>query len=761
MAKVRTPIYAFNGGEISRRMEGRSDLDGIYDRAVAKMLNYVATVEGPATKRPGFRFIRAAALSSTWLSRFVFNSTQSYVLEWGELVVRFFTNGGRIETAGVPYELAVPYTAAEAPRISSKQSYDRLYLAHPNHAPAMLTRTAATTFEYAPIPLKDGPFKDWNTDKTKTITWTGDGAVDGIATIAATFDLFEPGHVGAPIIFEVIGFSEIPAWEPAVKTKLNAMASIIDVGVLVRSDGKVYKCVDLGGSKFTGTVQPTHTTGAEWDGAKAAAMGQDDTFNGGVKWEYQYDRFGIGVITAITSSVEATVQVTRAFPTLSTPSWHWAHAAFSNVEGWPQLVTIWGSRLIFIKGVEIAGSVVGDYFNFSPVDKDGSFAADMAFRLSLNISDPPTWVHADKEYLLLGTHSQEIVVSQVNRAAGISRDNLSAEPQSAYGSSDTWPLPVGPSVMFLQRGGRKIREATFSYDQGRFVAVNANIYARHITRSGVKWLAHQAEPEEMLWGGRGDGTLIAHPHNPDQAVKGFARAELAEGTAIAGVAIPSDDGARDDLWILAQLDGVPAVLKLADYWDEDAGLEMSDAFFVDWGVSYDGTQLDELGAALGPKQEFTEGLDHLEGKLVRVLADGVEINKLTVAGGAITLPRPATKVAIGLGYEARLQLLRAEARGAPTAQGLRKRVQRLFARLIDSASLVVFNRKGEPSRLFNRSDALAMNTPAPLFNGDTDNVPVGGGGSDYSDAPELVSDDALPSIVSLLVPTYDLEELAQ
>jgi hypothetical protein len=758
--KVRTPIYAFNGGEISRRMEGRSDLDGIYDRALAKMLNYVATVEGPATKRPGFRYIVAAALTSTWLSRFVFNSTQSYVLEWSDLAVRFFTNGGLIEGLTV----AVPYTAAEAPRISSKQSYDRQYLAHPNHAPGMLTRTGAETFEYAAIPLKDGPFKDWNTDKAKTITWSGDGTVGGAgATITSTFDLFQPGHVGAPFLFEVVGFSEIPAWEPATKTHLNADASIIDVGCLVRSDGKVYKCVDLGGSKFTGTVEPTHTTGAEWDGSKAAAMGSADGENSGVKWEYQYDRFGIGTISAVSSSLTATLTVTRALPALDTPSWHWAHAAFSGVEGYPDLVTIWGGRLIFIKGVELAGSVVGDYFNFLPVNEQGDFSADMAFRLSLNISDPPTWVHADKEYLLLGTHSEEIVVGQVNRAAGISADNLSAQPQSAFGSADTWPLAIGPSVMFLQRGGRKIREASFSGDVGRFIAMNANVYARHITRSGIKWLAHQAEPESVLWGGRNDGTLIAHPHNPEQDVKGFSRLELGgAGTVISGVTIPSDDGSSDDFWILAELGGVHSILKLADYWDEDAGLDMADACFVDWAVSYDGNELGDDGVTpLGPKQDFTEGLEHLEGKLVRILYDGIEINTLTVAGGAISLPKPAMKVTIGLGYAARLKLLRAEARGAPTSQGLRKKIQKLFARLIDSASLTILNRLGEPERMFDRQNKLPMDTPPPLFNGDTKNLSVGGGGSDYDDAPELVSDDALPSIVSLLIPTYELEEFPQ
>ena len=761
MAKVRTPLYAFNGGEISRRMEGRSDLDGIYDRALAKMLNYVATVEGPATKRPGFRYIIAAALTSTWLTRFVFNSTQAYVLEWGEKAVRFFTNGGLIESEGEPYSVAVPYAAVDAPRISSKQSYDRLYLAHAAYYPGMLTRTAAEEFTYDKIPLTNGPFKDWNTDRAKTITWEGAGLVGDVCNLIANFDLFLPGHVGAPFIFEVVGFSNIPAWEPVAQTALNDPGSYINVGCLVRSDGKVYKCVDLGGAKFTGTVEPTHTTGAEWDGSKAAPLGQKDGFNSGVKWEYQYDRFGIGEITTIVSSQEAQLKVTRSFPALDTPTWHWAHACFSDVEGYPQLVTTWGGRLIFIKGVEIAGSVVGDYFNFMPVNEDGDFSADMAFRRSLEISDPPTWVHADKEYLLLGTHSEEIVVGQVNTAAGIASDNLKAQPQSAYGTADVWPVPVGPSVIFVQRGGRKLREATFSYDAGRFVAVNSTVYARHITRSGVNWLAWQAEPEDMLWGGRGDGTLIAHPHNPEQEIKGFSRIELAEGTAIVGTAIPSDDGSSDDLWVLGELDGNKAILKMDPYWDEDAGLEMADAFFVDWGVSYDGTELDELGAPLGAKQEFTVGLDHLEGKKVRILADGVEINTLTVTDGAITLPKPAMKVSIGLPYQGRLKLLRSEARGVPTSQGLRKRIQRLFARLIDTAALSVVNRNGETDRTWNRHNDTAMNTPPPLFNGDTENVSVGGGGSDYSDAPEIVSDNALPSIVTLLVPTYELEEFPQ
>jgi hypothetical protein len=69
-----------------------------------------------------------------------------------------------------------------------------------------------------------------------------------------------------------------------------------------------------------------------------------------------------------------------------------------------------------------------------------------------------------------------------------------------------------------------------------------------------------------------------------------------------------------------------------------------------------------------------------------------------------------------------LKLLRAEARGAPTLQGMRKRALKLFARLIDSAALVMLNRDGARDRMFDRPNAMAMDTPRPLFNGDTPNT---------------------------------------
>ena len=290
------------------------------------------------------------------------------------------------------------------------------------------------------------------------------------------------------------------------------------------------------------------------------------------------------------------------------------------------------------------------------------------------------------------------------------------------------------------------------------------MWARHITKSGVKQLAFQQEPEEMLWGVREDGQQFAHPHSPEQQVKGFSRIGLGGGTAISGTAIPSDDGSKDEYWILADLDGTQHVLQLADYWEEidprdydgdEDGLAaarlaaLKSAFFVDFGVSYSGT----------PQTEFNDGLDHLIGQEVWILADGGVVPPQTVQASdpKITLPYAAGDVHIGIGYEARLKPMRPEVRGAPTQQGLRKRIVRALFRLLDAAGLVVRDPKaGTEENLIDRPGSGAMDEPVPLFNGDTENKAVGGG-YDRDGQFVLVSNQPLPAIVTAMLPSMEVE----
>lgn len=75
------------------------------------------------------------------------------------------------------------------------------------------------------------------------------------------------------------------------------------------------------------------------------------------------------------------------------------------------------------------------------------------------------------------------------------------------------------------------------------------------------------------------------------------------------------------------------------------------------------------------------GLDHIEGMLVSILADGVVVAPQTVTQGSITLPQPATQIVVGLGFAAQAQTLYLEIPGGVTIQGRRKEIDSAVLRI--------------------------------------------------------------------------------
>lgn len=739
MAQQTPMTTSFNGGELSPLMVGRTDT-AIYAIGVERMENFSPAIEGPMQKCPGFRRIRAAMASSTWLTRFVFNNTQAYVLEGGEGKLRFYTNGGRIETdADTPLEVTVPYAAAEWPRVSTDQSYDRLYMAHGQHQQATLTRTGATTFSYDPLELQNGPFNDGNSDRSATVQVTGSRVVGGTAIITASAAIFRDGHVGGLFQCEANDFSSIPAWEVGIDGNVSGTTQR-------RSDGKVYRAASSG---RTGSVQPTHEEGTEWDGSSA---GTDINSKGpyGVKWTYLYDRFGIiRIDTVYSDGFAATGTVLRRIPDSlgSVPSWRWAHGAFSDAEGWPDLVCTWNGRLCFWRGFDLFASVVGDYPNFQQYTSGGYLAADLAFRFRLAAADPPIWVAIDRD-MIVATASGEFVIGAVNAAAAPSSTNIGARAQSDYGVDPVWPAAPGTSVVFVQRGGKQLREAQYDFSRDRYVSSNINRWARHIGRPGMIQLGVQQETEELIFAVRADGQLVLRSYDPEQEVKGFSRRVLAQGgKVLSAVSIPSEDGSIDEIWALCEWDGAKSVQQMTPWWI--AGSALTDAFFVDDGLD---DTLDEASATIS-------GLGHLIGKTVRILADGATCpDQIVPDTGIITLPFAAKRRVVGRGYRAQMTALRAEVRdpSGQTAQGKKKRLVNLILRLLDTAGILA-NAGNRDQPLLARPLATPMGTPPPLFSGDTPMISLPGEwGRDGR--YDVISDDALPCFVIATMPRFEVSE---
>jgi|694.fasta_scaffold82386_4 hypothetical protein len=172
----------FNAGEWSPLTYGRSDV-GKYVNALATCLNYIPTTQGGLTRRPGTKYVANTKSNGVVrLIQFEFSITQAYILEFGNLYVRFYTLGGQLLSGMSPYEIATPYTTADLQDLSFTQSADVLYIAHRNYKPRKLSRLGPTNWTLTAITFSDGPYGPINTTTT-TLTPSG---TTGSVTITAS-----------------------------------------------------------------------------------------------------------------------------------------------------------------------------------------------------------------------------------------------------------------------------------------------------------------------------------------------------------------------------------------------------------------------------------------------------------------------------------------------------------------------------------------------------------------------------------------------
>lgn len=106
---------------------------------------------------------------------------------------------------------------------------------------------------------------------------------------------------------------------------------------------------------------------------------------------------------------------------------------------------------------------------------------------------------------------------------------------------------------------------------------------------------------------------------------------------------------------------------------------LADAYFLDCGLSYNGSASD-----------FFIGLDHLEGEVVKVIADGKVHPDCTVTSGAITLDYAASVVHVGFGYTAKMKTLPIEQNVEDgSSQGRLKEIPAVIVLVNESVGMMV------------------------------------------------------------------------
>lgn len=707
------PIWnTFNSGELSPLIDGRTDQEK-YFAGCKKLLNFIPSVQGPAVRRGGSRYVGETKDNGrVWFVPFEFNQQQSYILEFGNLYLRFWVNRGQLLSGMSPYEIVTPWSDADLMTgegtfaLRVVQSGDIMWICHYDgaFAPRKLRRLGATNWTLTEVTFRKGPFEDIDPDETTDVEASAE--TGNITLTSYGSGIFAATDVGTSFYVEQEDSEGVESWMARTK---------ISVGEIRRWESNFYKCTAVGGGgdPATGDNPPVHTEGRAMDGTGTDVPG-DDLDDLGAEWEYLHSGWGVARITAYTSPTQVSATVVKRIPlnVVTERTERWAFSSFSSVRGWPVSVAFFRERLVYAMSRTLYFSVVGDFDDF--YDKEGPDVTEetaLTLELTSDRLDQIRWL-SPSGALLIGTARSELSVQEQTTAKVFAADNVVMTPQTEYGSRLLEPLPVSNATLFVQRAGRKMRELVYDASQDRFKADDLTILSEHVVDAGVVDMDYQQEPDTIVWCVLADGKMAALTYNRERGVIAWVPHEIGGPDAFVesvGV-ISSPDGRRDDVWISVRrtIDG--QTKRYVEYIEDNRLIEADtgDGLYGDSGITYEGVATATI-----------TGLDHLEGATVQVLADGSAHADRVVESGQIVLGREATKVQIGFDSPAKLQPMRLEGGVQDgTSQTRRKSIGELWVRLKDTIG-------GLAGPTFDRLDplpsldpALPFGTAPSLFTGD-------------------------------------------
>lgn len=337
-------------------------------------------------------------------------------------------------------------------------------------------------------------------------------------------------------------------------------------------------------------------------------------------------------------------------------SWTYAAISFTATpaewtgSNYPSVAAFYEERLVWAatpnEPQTVWASKTGDFENLTI----GS-AADDALKFSIldGQVNAIQWL-APMAALIAGTSSAEFAISGENNSS-LTPTSAQAKRQMTSGSASLPALTIGYACLHVGRSGRVLWELAYNFTQNGYIGTEISVLSRHLLRAGVVEVAWQQDPWRAVWCVLTDGTLAAVTYMRDQEVVAWHRHELG-GTSVKVLSAAAIQAGTDgQLWLLVERDFGGSTRRFVEYLTPDFAQtpdigDATDAFFVDCGLTYDGS----------PASTIT-GLGHLEGRTVQVLADGATHPDVVVSGGQVTLQRAASVAHIGFGYTSEVEPL--------------------------------------------------------------------------------------------------------
>jgi hypothetical protein len=572
---AKVDILTFEAGLVDELVEPRTTALN-HGRGCRRLENLLALPQGPALTCPPSRWVAATKGSgAAKFFRVIYSETYAYLVEFGDLYCRFYTNEGQVLSGAAAYEIVSPYGAAHLGNLRAYSDAGTLYLVDGTHAPYRLVYTAATSWTLEAMPFTGGPFLDENTTAGHLLTPSG---TTGSITLTASgtghtpFVVGASGHVGAKWrIGHRIG-------ETALTQTFTAAATSTTLSV---SLGATWKITTDGTWNATLILEKTYDSGSTYEtvaqytpagGVNFQDPGEETWANAlyrlrvsawtsgdGCKATLTVDphiHYGYVTITAVATTTSATATVVDTLGGTGATSIH-AEGAWSPRRGYPRVLCLFDNRLSFLSTTADPTTWWLSYANqYTRMDAGATAAHALTFTFTTGRGDPFLWARGEQNRLYVGTPAAVLEIAAADPQAALSATNKPGiNRRIDFGTGAVDPIRAFGYLLMVDTSTLRPMKVSYNWEQDLLRSPPLNFAQPTLTAPGLKKVVFQRGPIPVVWWLRTDGVLLAmaFEQTEEGEIVGWSK-RIVAGTdaAVEDIEVLPGTGGDHLWWIVAR-----------------------------------------------------------------------------------------------------------------------------------------------------------------------------------------------------------------
>lgn len=472
-----------------------------------------------------------------------------------------------IEAAGAMVVTA-PWLEADITKIRADQSADIVFVACDGYQQYKIERRATRSWSVVLYQPEDGPFRTQNVSKT-TLTAS---ALTGNITLTASQPIFRSTQVGGLFQHTSVG--------QKVQKSITAQNVFSDSIRITGVDAtRIFTIVvtGLSGTGSTVTLQRSLDAVGSWVDVESYVVDTTKTLNDALNNQIAFYRIGVktgnyvagtivvslaigigsivGVarITGYTSTIQVSAEVLSAIGGLTATD-QWAEGQWSTYRGFPTSVAFhegrlgWGGRDAIILSISDAF----DGFNPNTVGASGPINRT----IGSGPVDTINWMMS-LQRLLLGGQGTEFSIRASSLDEILTPTNFNLRPASTQGSAAVAAVKVDQSGIFVQRGGVRVYELSFTQYAIDYGVSHLSALIPEIGLPSITKMLVQRQPDTRIHCIRSDGTVAMMVFDKLEQVVCWLNLST-DGVIEDGVVLPAAEGDAEDLvyyWVKRTING--------------------------------------------------------------------------------------------------------------------------------------------------------------------------------------------------------------